>query len=269
MPTINLWGKYTKPALDSVAEAISAAIPYDIAAEIILIDNASTDEVKTEGYKWFEQRYNKEYADAAYRRNEERWGFQRSVNVGVHEFLDKRKCDYVLVLNNDIVLHKDAIWRLVERFRKGGVGMVTCLDITGESGGAQYTQKLSSEEKTKCPETPHPCFSAFMVNRECWEKAGDFDEAFFPAYFEDNDYHYRMGLAGILAITYPPAMFFHYASRTNMEGTPEVPNVTKHGQFENNRATYVRKWGGLPGHEQFKTPYKITGRSIKSVKQHD
>lgn len=267
MPTINLWAKYTRPALDSVAEAISKAIEYDIACDIILVDNGSSDETKTEAPKYFTERWNEETAKLSYHRNEERWGFQRSVNFGANEFFDKRKYDYVLVLNNDIVLHKNAIWRLVERFKKGGVSMATCLDITGESGGAQHTNKVSDVDKEKCPETPNPCFSAFMVNKECWEKAGQFDEAFFPAYFEDNDYHHRMQLAGLLAVTYPPAMFFHYASRTALEGTPEVANATKHAAFENCRATYVRKWGGHPGHEQFKTPYNAPGQTITSVKQ--
>ncbi len=101
-----------------------------------------------------------------------------------------------------------------------------------------------------------------MLSRECWEQTGEFDEIFFPAYYEDNDYHYRMQQAGILAITYPPAMFFHWGSATQNEaiGRP----LTDSG---NQYAQYVRKWGAPPGQEKFKTPYDDASKTIKSVKQ--
>jgi hypothetical protein len=38
----------------------------------------------------------------------------------------------------------------------------------------------------------------FTLGRKTWETVGEFDEAFFPAYFEDNDYIWRMRVAGIL-----------------------------------------------------------------------
>jgi hypothetical protein len=35
-------------------------------------------------------------------------------------------------------------------------------------------------------------WSIFAINRACVDNVGFFDENFFPAYFEDNDYHYRL-----------------------------------------------------------------------------
>ena len=92
-----------------------------------------------------------------------------------------------------------------------------------------------------------------MLSRRCRDVVGPFDERFYPAYFEDNDYHYRIQLAGLRAVTYPPAMFYHYGSRTQNEATavPLVPGSV----FDENRRRYVQKWGGPPGQEQFRNPF--------------
>lgn len=278
MPCINLWRKYTLPAFESLAPAMGKAMGFTGAEmHFLLIDNGSTDETKTEGPKIASGISN--VCTFAYHRNEEMWGFQKSVNFGVKYFLDKG-CDYVLVLNNDIVLHPNAIWRLVERFQRAEkqalddamhsdrkvehMGMVTCMDVTGEClKMPAMLPKIDDELKAEnCPETPHPCFSAFMVNKLCWDVVGEFDEIFAPAYYEDNDYHYRMQLAGLNAITYPPAMFFHWASRTQLEalGRPLSDTANQHAQF-------VRKWGGDPAKEVFKTPYNDPTIPISRTKQ--
>lgn len=269
MPCINLWDKYTFPALQSVATAQRIAAEQSIVTDVLLIDNSSTDNTKEQAST---------RSGITYHRNEEMWGFQRSVNFGVKHFFDKG-FDYVLILNNDIVLHPQAIVRLVGRFaisdipiegadnaipmESDNLGMATCLDVTGESNrDPQQMVLIKDTDKDVCPETPHPCFSAFMVNRKCWDTVGEFDEIFFPAYYEDNDYHYRMQLAGILAITYPPAMFFHWGSATQNEalGRPLTESSNQHAQ-------YVRKWGGDPGHEKWKTPYNYHEESIKRTTQ--
>lgn len=253
MPCINLWHKYTLPALISVATAQRIAATKNIETAVLLIDNASTDDT---------QEFASKRDGIQYHRNEEMWGFQRSVNFGVNHFLDQG-FEVVLVLNNDIVLHEEAIARLVERFEKGGVAMATCLDATGEcERNPLNVPKLNSVEKESCPETENPCFSAFMVNRECWEKVGEFDELFHPAYYEDNDYHYRIQLAGLVAITYPPAMFFHWGSATQLEalGRPLTSSSNQH-------ALYLQKWGGNPGKEVFKSPFNDESLPITSVRQ--
>lgn len=259
MPCINLWEKYTKPAILTVAFASGNAFVNGIDATVLLIDNGSTDGTR-EGA---EEMAKSTLFKFKYHRNEDMWGFQKSVNFGVKYFMEK-EFDYVFVLNNDIVLHKEAIVQLVRRFEKGGVSMATCLDVTGEcERKPENLNKIDADKKAKdCPESPHPCFSAFMVNRECWEKVGEFDEAFFPAYYEDNDYHYRMQLAGLLAITYPGSLFFHWGSATQNEALGR-----KLTDSSNQHAVFVSKWGANPGKEIFKHPYNDATKPITSVKQ--
>lgn len=124
VPTINLWEKYTKQCLESLREAMVRAKSHGIDAHIILIDNASTDETVMQAVQQESELFH-------YHRNAERWGFQKSVNFGV-SYGWEHGAQLALVCNNDIVIHPEAIWRLVDRFSKGEVGMVTCMDIRGE-----------------------------------------------------------------------------------------------------------------------------------------
>lgn len=265
IPTINLWNKYTHAAITSVQEAMVSAKKHNIDCRILLIDNASTDETKVEAGKMVSDLF-------SHLRNEERWGFQKSVNVGVKDGFE-RGYDIVLICNNDIILHPEALWRVAERFRKGDVGMVTCMDIRGEiearivHPSITAVSNIRAVDKENVDEAPNPNFSAFAVNKECWDMVGKFDEVFAPAYFEDNDYHYRMNLAGVKAIVCPPAMFYHYGSRTQNEANENGLPFVSGGEFENARAKFVKKWGGLPGKETFKTPYNDPLKTVKSIKQ--
>jgi GT2 family glycosyltransferase len=264
MPAINLWAKYTKAAIDSVNRAMVRAKAHGIETRLLFIDNASTDETKDEAGKMVSDLF-------CHKRNEERWGFQKSVNYGINDAFE-RDFDLAFVVNNDIVLHPEAIWRIAQCFEKGDVAMVTCLDVSGEMQEKHIApgdiSLLLSQDKEDVPESPHPSFSAFAINKECWETIGEFDELFAPAYFEDNDFHYRMKLAGLTGIVHPPAMFYHYGSRTTNEAGENGVLVVSGGMFENNRAAYVRKWGGVPGQERFKTPYAHAEKDIRWVEQH-
>lgn len=263
VPAINLWEKYTKQCIESLNEAMMRAKAHGVDSHIILIDNASTDETQTEAAKLESKLFH-------YQRNDERWGFQKSVNFGVN-YGWENGAEFALVCNNDITIHPEAIWRLVERFSKGDVGMVTCMDVRGEVNEKglfpNQIRTLNAKEKESVDEAPHPNFSAFMVSKEAWNIIGEFDELFFPAYHEDNDYHYRMKLLDIPAIVLPTAMFYHYGSRTQNEaqenGLPMVPSP----MFENSRAFYVKKWGGMPNEEKYKFPFNSSKTPIQATLQ--
>jgi GT2 family glycosyltransferase len=237
IPCINLWSKYTRPCLDSIL-----TIHW---YRVVLVDNGSTDETRNEASKLVSATFH-------HRRYEYNFGISRSWNWGIIDGFEKG-ADYVAVLNNDVLLHPDCLDRMVARMERNDLALVSALDVRGEVRGPEDVFQISSSAKIDVPESEHPNFSAFLVSRRCWELVGEFDEAFCPAYFEDNDYHYRIVLAGLRAIVYPPAMFYHYGSRTQNEacGGPIVPG----SRFEENHRYYLRKWGGPPGAEQFREPF--------------
>lgn len=262
IPCINLWNEYTKACLDSIKTK------YD--HRILLIDNGSTDVTKVEAGKLVS-------ATFSHKRNEERWSCSKSWNYGVKDAFE-RGYDLVLILNNDVVLHPEAIDRLVEKFasqKKGHpghpfsqpeLGMVTMMDITGECVEPKDIFNKSPKDFELVAEAEHPCFSGFMINQECYERIGEFDEGFDPCYFEDNDYHRRIKLGGMKAIVLPTALFYHYGSRTQNE-SGDTP-VCSSPQFEKLRAYYVAKWGGPPGHETWDSPFNGT-TDIKLTKQNN
>lgn len=256
VPCINLWNKYTKACIDS----IKTKYLY----RILLIDNGSTDDTKIEAGKLVSNTF-------SHLRNEEAWSCAKSWNYGVKDAFE-RGYDYVLILNNDILLHPDAIDLMVERFKESDIrdnslmnpeflAMVSCLDVRSECHVPEELFSLSPEKKKGVGESEHPNFSAFMINKWCWERVGAFNEIFKPCYFEDNDYHYRIKKEGMRAITLPMAMFYHYGSRTQNEATDKP--ICSSPQFEKNRALYISIWGDVPGNEKWEHPYGDESLSIK------
>jgi len=93
------------------------------------------------------------------------------------------------------------------------------------------------------------------------DSCGTFDENFQPAYFEDNDMHYRIRLSGARSYIHTEAIAHHYGSQTQYADRNN-PVCPPH-QFENNRRYYTEKWGGQPGQEVCLTPYGSPNHTIK------
>lgn len=91
---------------------------------------------------------------------------------------------------------------------------------------------------------------AFIVPKETFKVIGDFDEQFFPAYYEDNDYAYRIKLHGKGIFNIPFLNpFLYQASKTTEKDPTILPRI------KNNKELYIKKWGGEPNKETFKKPY--------------
>ena len=131
-----------------------------------------------------------------------------------------KKNDYALILNDDIYLGKQ--YNLIEEHMKKGRGFVRA--------------------------TPDWC--AFLISKEVYEKVGPFDECFFPAYYEDKSYEYRMKLKGVPILKHPDLNPVEYRSSQTLEKDPQIFEQSK-----KNKKLYIEMWGGEPTQEKFKTPY--------------
>lgn len=130
---------------------------------------------------------------------------------------------HFLILNDDVILQKD------------------------EGQIRQILAKGSPEHFYLC--RPFYNWSSFILNRSIYEKVGPFDEGFKKAYFEDNDYMYRMKLAGV-PIKYVDELNPDvYLNSQTIEKNPLL------GGYIENREYFLQKWGGLPESETFKTPF--------------
>lgn len=163
-------------------------------------------------------------------------GVSGSWNYGINIF---RNSGHILFINDDVVIGNNQL-NQVNEFLSNHIFWL----LTGNS-----------------------LWSMFTMSKECWEyflqKDGYvFDENFFPAYFEDNDMHYRIQLAYEVIynqhIQYPNE--FHAGA---IEMNPEIfrnsmtinKDSSLNNNFGKNERYYIQKWGGRPGHERFRTPF--------------
>jgi GT2 family glycosyltransferase len=63
-------------------------------------------------------------------------------------------------------------------------------------------------------EVEQPAGAFLLVRRETWRQLGGFDEAFFPAWFEDVDFLRRLRRAGWLCRLVPAATAFHHGGHS-------------------------------------------------------
>jgi len=106
------------------------------------------------------------------------------------------------------------------------------------------------EKKSSQFITATPDWCAFIINKSIFEKVGPFDECFFPAYYEDNSYAYRMKLKGVSHLRTPylnPEIY--RVSQTIEKDKSLFDYRTK------NKQLYLEMWGGLPEREKFTKPF--------------
>jgi len=80
---------------------------------------------------------------------------------------------------------------------------------------------------------------------------GRYDERFWPGYYEDNDYHYRLKLAGLEPVRVTSA-YTH--DRSSTLARAEDAEVIRLGAMKSHEY-YIRKWGGAPGEERYTLPF--------------
>lgn len=100
-------------------------------------------------------------------------------------------------------------------------------------------------------------FSAFAITPSAIERIGMFDTNFVNGYFEDDDYGYRAGLAGV-PIHKVETGIVHRGSSTIYDDPFYMEQ--NHISFRANDAYYRAKWGGgTHGGEAFTSPFDAGG----------
>lgn len=155
---------------------------------------------------------------------------RRGVAKSWNSFFTFTDDDYLVIANDDIKVHKYSLEHIINAEKQYHYSFI-CGDHA--SGNA---------------------FSLFLLRRDLWAKLGGFDEQFFPAYFEDNDFFRRMQLIEHAIHTVPEASYDHVGSSTLKRYTADE-TLQHHSQFRANRDYYYRKWGGLPGEEVYTAPF--------------
>lgn len=137
--------------------------------------------------------------------------------------------DWLVISNDDIQFAPDTIERLIDGAeRNPRAGIVS--PIEGQR------------------------FACFLLRWRAYQDVGPFDEGFAPAYFEDNDYHRRLSLAGWEA-PIAPSDLGHTGSATMQGLPPQERDRRHHDLFRACRRRYILKWGSIPGDELYTVPF--------------
>ena len=101
-------------------------------------------------------------------------------------------------------------------------------------------------------DTPTDCMCGFFWTPQLLAKVGYLDENFFPGYFEDNDYRYRIIQSGA-SVDAIPLQADHDRSST-LNSSTEFQKKNQY-TFQKNYKYYVEKWGGSPTQEKYDRPF--------------
>jgi len=213
--------------------AVRSALYQDVPVMVMLMDNYSSDGTLS----WMKS---KPLIIPIH--TEKQLSLAACWNKGLKAFFQSGS-DEVLILNNDIEIRPDTYKML----RSMNQPFVTCVSVDtpdrlGVAGDRSPNEILMGAR-------PHPDFSCFMIRREVTNRVGWFDESYYPAYCEDNDYHVRMHRAGVKAICVD-LPFLHHAAATVKSAEPGEVDRIKRGAIVN-REKFRLQYGCIPGTKEY------------------
>ena len=225
-------GDFLEKCLDSVNQACKTRLPdgQDLACEVFVVDNASTDwslkkiqnsKFKIQNLKIIENKIN--------------LGFAKANNIALKQVKGK----YILLLNPDTEVEKDTFEKMIKFMdEKKEAGAATCkvilpngeLDWASHRGfptpwnSFSYFTRLSKifpksklfagyhqtyKNLKKVHEISSPSGTFYMVRKEVVDKIGLLDEDYFM-FGEDLDWSYRIKQAGYKIFYTTIAKVLHY-----------------------------------------------------------
>lgn len=189
--------------------------------EVILVDNASTDQSLALVRKYFSK--------VKIIHNKKNFGFAKGNNIGV----STAKGQYIFLLNNDTVIDKNCLANLLTFFEKRStIGSVQpkLLRMSNkkylDQCGSYWTDSTylyhygygKNADKQKY-NTAMPFFSnmgaAMMIKKRLIEEIGLFDNDFW-CYYEETDFCHRAWLAGFECWYYPKSIVYHSKGGTSI-----------------------------------------------------
>ena len=220
--------------------AIASLIEYvDVPYELIVVDNASTDETSQllemiEGLQ--------------VQRLDQNLGFGPACNLAVK----RARGEYLLFFNNDALLGPGTVHAALKVFDQlthvGAVGGKIILSdgTLQELGAFVWGDGMTSgygrgdnpnlnlfAQRLACDY----CSGAFLVTpRALFDSLGGFDARYAPAYYEDVDYCAALWARGYAVVAEPTAIVRHYESATSVDAAATLSAI--------NREKFCEKWAG-------------------------
>ncbi len=261
--------------VDLTAQALDTFLAQSIEnINVLILDNGREESDETERY--VEELENKRVHYMATPGSTT--SVSSSWNFGLRYVFDKG-AEYCLVCNNDVLLREDTYEQLLAH----GGGFVTAVgsddptsvnphyfgpDQTPENPGITWQSedgKWIHLEPTSVPR-PHPDFSCYVIRKETYEEIGPFDQGYEIAFCEDWDYHCRLHLGGIEAVSIG-IPFYHVGSATirRSEGrkAAEISDAAKR-----NRDYFAAKWAFRGATDEYSEFFKTDPSELQKVERY-
>jgi GT2 family glycosyltransferase len=198
--------------LDTCLEALLAQVGSE--DEIIVVDNNSTDNsvgllrARFPGVKLL--------------CNERNLGYAGGANVG----LRAAQGDVCILLNPDVQVHAGWLAALKDALQDERAGVVGCKlfypgdEVIQHAGGIIHFPRATADhygyrqrdegQWNQARKVDYVTGAALALRRDLLDKVGFFDEGFYPAYYEEVDFCFRVREAGYQVRYVPGAVATHY-----------------------------------------------------------
>lgn len=246
IPLFNKW-RYTYHCLKTLITETND-VPY----EVIVIDNASTDETSELLGK---------FSNLHKIWNNSNLGFVEACNQGANA----SKGTYLLFLNNDTQVSKDWLRSMVELAQRdnqiGAVGakLIYPDGRLQEAGGIVWNDKHNlawnygkydnpdNYEYNYIKEVDYCSGACLLVRKELFQKLGGFDLQYAPAYCEDSDIAFGIRKLGYKVMYQPKAEIIHFEGIT--AGTDTSQGIKQFQIVNQNK--FFNKWDAILKNEHF------------------
>ena len=237
----------------SCLEQLSKTLPRTFSGEIIVVDDASSDETPSVLEAWARRD-----PRIMVLRNSENSGFIKSCNRGA----EAASGEALVFLNNDTLPREGWLPPLLRVLRdKPDAGAVSGKLIypdgrLQEAGGIVFSDGSAcnfgkNDKAANAPlynylrEVDYGSGALLATRRSLFIECGGFDVRFEPAYYEDADYCFTLRTRGYRVYYQPESVVVHFEGASS--GT-DLGTGVKNAQVKN-RTRFVEKWGEALRHQ--------------------
>ena len=214
----------------------------DFKPYVVVVDNGSVDNSK-------EVLGNIKLKNASYKliENKENLGYAGGMNTGI-KYAQNKRADFIMLLNNDVELHKDMLTELIKtagnnpqagiicpkiyfakgyefhknKYRKNELGKVIWyaggeIDWANAIGTNRGVDQVDKGQFDDRQETDFATGNCMFIKSEAIKDTSLFDEDYFM-YLEDVDLCVRMGKLGWKVMYSPKALLWHKVARSSAIG---------------------------------------------------
>jgi GT2 family glycosyltransferase len=211
--------------------------------EVIIVDNNSVAEVKA-----YLIELQRTAPCVRVVLNDTNKGFAAANNIGLRQ---AQSSDFVILLNNDTIVPRGWLCRLLRHVRKPDVGMVG--PVTNWTGNEaridvgytdlkdmqDFARTWTHANEGKCFDIRVTAMYCVGMRRAVVNQVGLLDERFGLGMFEDEDYARRVRQAGYRVICAEDVFVHHHG----MASFAKLDDAEYRNLFERNRRLYEEKWG--------------------------